>query len=1008
MSRFKRLLGAKVLIILLISAGLAYVDLNTPLSLGLDLKGGTQLDYKIDMSKVSEADRDQIVEGVQEVIRKRVDSLGVAEPSIYSSSVADEEHIIVELAGIDDIEEAKAIVGKTIQLEFREENEGGAEAENREEAQSAAQAFFDAVSSGTPFEEAVASAEENAGDLVFTSSIDELKKFDEINPSVRDLITDAAVGQIFGPSELNEGFTIGADGQLVEQLGISVVQVTARDSIEEEVTEEEQVTARHILIGHSEADETNNRSKDEALTLANELKGRLDTGEDFAALALEFSDDAGSGSQGGDLGSFGRGRMVAPFEEAAFSQEIGVVGEPIESEFGYHIIQVSEKTQESTSLQTFDRYAVNKATYSLVTDPWKKEAAITGEFFQYADVAFDQTYQPYVNITFKGEGGDLFEELTENNVGKQIAIFVGGDLISAPVVNGPIPGGQAQISGNFSLEEAQALARDLNTGAIPAPIELSGQYTISATLGAEALDLSFKAGLIGLLALAAYMILVYRVPGVIATVALTIYTILLFFFIKVSIPVWASLLLSLAVFVALVHVIIKSKDSGGEKLVSFLLACTVLFFLSFVLMSPVTMTLAGVAGIILSIGMAVDANVLIFERMKEELHEGKTLQNSIKDGFARAWDSIRDSNFSSLITCAILFYFGSSIIRGFALNLALGILVSMFSAITLSYSFLQFTAETSLGKFPRLFAPKAKKKKELNFIGGSKIWASFSGLLLTASIVMIATFGLNLGLDFTGGTLMELQFDQEVESLEVAKSIEEMELDLGAPLVTKTNEGSILVRTKHLSEENHDSILSNLESEYGEFEELRFTTVGPVIGETLKRKAVLALGITLVMIVLYIAFAFRRIPKSVSPWRFGACAIAALVHDIVIVTGVFALLGHLLGVEIDALFITALLTIMGFSVHDTIVVFDRVRENLRYSKGKDSVEESANSALNQTLARSINTSVSTLLTVLSLYIFGADSIEMFVLALIVGILVGTYSSIFVASPLLVWWSKKVS
>ena len=406
--------------------------------------------------------------------------------------------------------------------------------------------------------------------------------------------------------------------------------------------------------------------------------------------------------------------------------------------------------------------------------------------------------------------------------------------------------------------------------------------------------------------------------------------------------------------------------------------------------------------------MAVDANVLIFERMKEELHEGKTLQNSIKDGFARAWDSIRDSNFSSLITCAILFYFGSSIIRGFALNLALGILVSMFSAITLSYSFLQFTAETSLGKFPRLFAPKAKKKKELNFIGGSKIWASFSGLLLTASIVMIATFGLNLGLDFTGGTLMELQFDQEVESLEVAKSIEEMELDLGAPLVTKTNEGSILVRTKHLSEENHDSILSNLESEYGEFEELRFTTVGPVIGETLKRKAVLALGITLVMIVLYIAFAFRRIPKSVSPWRFGACAIAALVHDIVIVTGVFALLGHLLGVEIDALFITALLTIMGFSVHDTIVVFDRVRENLRYSKGKDSVEESANSALNQTLARSINTSVSTLLTVLSLYIFGADSIEMFVLALIVGILVGTYSSIFVASPLLVWWSKKVS
>ena len=217
------------------------------------------------------------------------------------------------------------------------------------------------------------------------------------------------------------------------------------------------------------------------------------------------------------------------------------------------------------------------------------------------------------------------------------------------------------------------------------------------------------------------------------------------------------------------------------------------------------------------------------------------------------------------------------------------------------------------------------------------------------------------------------------------------------PQIVVTDQDTYLIRLKHLSESEYSSILSDLTNAYGEVEEIRFTTVGPSIGDTLKRKAFIALAITLVMIVIYIAFAFRKIPKEVSPWRFGMCAIAALVHDILIVVGVFALLGHYMGVEVDAFFITALLTIMGFSVHDTIVVFDRVRENLIYRKAGEKLENSTNKALNQTMARSLNTSISTLITIVALLVLGAQSIHWFVFALAIGIVAGTYS-IFVSQP----------
>jgi len=542
-----------------------------------------------------------------------------------------------------------------------------------------------------------------------------------------------------------------------------------------------------------------------------------------------------------------------------------------------------------------------------------------------------------------------------------------------------------------------------------------------------------------LIILAFYMTLYYRLPGLMAVVALGIYAIILLFLIQSQLNTIVAVIIAVTMFVVLMMRILNSKDNGWEKLVTSVLAVFALFFIVFLLANPIVLTLAGVAGVILSIGMAVDANVLIFERIKEEIRDGRPLGSAIDIGFDRAWSSIRDSNFSSLITCAILFYFGSSIIQGFAFNLAAGILVSMFTAITITKTFLHLMVGTKLAKNYFLLGakPTEKKRKPLNIIGNTKKWFAFSGVLVSIAIVAIFAFGLKLGIDFSGGTLMQVKFEEEVAQEDLSTALEEIGSEIfgtassnGGTAATETDpsdttlnvpeeeavdfstasviwsDEGYIIKTKYISTEVHDKLLEKLEERFGALEEPRFTTVGPVVGDTMKGKAMFALGIALILIVIYIAFAFRKIPKKVSPWRFGLSAIVALAHDLLIVLGIYAILGNVLNVEIDALFITALLTILGFSVHDTIVVFDRVRENLK-DMGRDvSFADVANAALTQTMARSINTSISTLFTLVALLVLGSTSIFWFVLALVIGTIVGTYSSIFVASPVLVWWNNR--
>lgn len=1044
----KKLFTWKIVIIILAALTLGFFD--TPKSfkegtlsflpesiksqhvhLGLDLQGGSQLDYKVDLRKVPEKDKQPIVDGVLNVITKRVNGLGVAEPNIFLSNMGDEQHIIVELAGIKDLEEAKKIVGKTIQLEFKEQK-SEMDFGEKEERQTYAETVLNKAKNSEDLK-LIGEEEQQAepGKVEFREVDFQFES--EITATTREVLQKLDNGEVYGELVESKGeYTIGEQGQLVEKTGFLVLKLT---DTREEVRFDKEVDASHILVsyqGAEEAVEGITRTEEEARKRIKEVKAKLDEGGDFSGLAKEYSDDKANAETGGKLENpvNKSASYVQEFRDATLKiEKEGDLSEIFKTKFGFHIVKADSIRKDVKETQ----FKYQQVWVSTVPDPWK-DTELTGKYFVHADVQLDDLYQPYVSIQFNDEGGTLFEEITGRNVNKPVAIFVGGEMISAPNVKEKIAGGRAQITGRFTPEEASELARDLNTGAIPAPIILTGQYSIGASLGQDALQKSLWAGLIGIIVLAIFMILYYRLPGLLANIALAIYAIILLFLIKSEIHLGIAVTIAIGIFVALVYKILNSKDPAWEKTLSFILSCIVLFFITYVLRTPIVLTLAGVAGVILSIGMAVDANILIFERIKEELREGKPLGLAIDVGFDRAWSSIRDSNFSSLITCAILFYFGSSIIQGFAFNLAAGILVSMFTAITITKTFLRALVGTKLGEKMWLWGvPKtAKSGTHFKFIAKTKIWFALSGTLVGIGLISLIVFGLKLGMDFTGGTLMEFKFPNQIEQIQLKEALTEIEEELNTGTITEktgteevalesgaesvdmknvqiitSGENSFIVKSKYLSTETHDSIITQLKGKLGDFEETRFTTVGPVIGETMKGKAIIALGIAIIMIIIYISFAFRKVPKHVSPWRFGTCAIIALIHDILIIVGVFSILGYALGVEVDALFITALLTILGFSVHDTIVVFDRIRENLKLQERNETLADTADKALNQTLARSINTSVSTLFTLLALLIFGSPSIFYFVLALVLGIIVGTYSSIFTASPALVLWNRWV-
>ncbi len=595
-----------------------------------------------------------------------------------------------------------------------------------------------------------------------------------------------------------------------------------------------------------------------------------------------------------------------------------------------------------------------------------------------------------VNFETTGTGSELLRQITSralqfdiNDSRRQIFIFLDEELISNAVVQSEISD-SGIITGLDSFTAARDLSKQLNAGALPVPLRTIQANEVSASLGDDSVKASVNAAEIGLVAVLAFMILYYRFPGLLAAGALVVYA-----------------LMTLAVFK----------------------------------IWPVTLTLSGIAAFILSIGMAVDANILIFERMKEELRRGRPFNTAIDIGFRRAWPSIRDSNVATFITCAILFWFGdqfgASFVRGFAITLAIGVAVSMFSAITVTRTFLKMLVGTRIARSRWLFnaetprgmgrdaaaegdaeaaGPPPARPSFFDF--AQRRWLTLGGSLVVfaaAAITLAIPPSLRAGIEFTGGATFTIEFESQAVSPDELRDALSV-LGHEEARVQGAGSNTYLVRTGELEGAppltgapgpvppgEIDVIIAGLEAEFGAVERLDFATVSGTVSTEIARDATFAVAAAAGAILVYVAFAFRR---QASPWRYGLCAVIALLHDAIIVLGLFSLLAKFSGTEVDTAFIVAILTVIGFSVHDTIVVFDRIRE-VTSRDPYVPFAEAVNVSLTESLVRSINTSFVTVLTIIAMFLIGGATIQNFLLVLLVGVIAGTYSSIFVAAQVLV-------
>jgi len=605
-----------------------------PFKLGLDLQGGTQLIYEADLNNIKDSEKSDAMEGVRDVIERRVNAFGVAEPIVQINKAQGNWRILVELAGVKDVKEAIKMIGETPLLEFKEQNTDpkreltAAEKKDMEAynktAKAKAEKALKASKKGQDFISLVQEYGENADQKESNGDLGWIRE-----KSQYKIFYDKA-------KEIGKGDVLP---EIVELPGSYHVMMVTDER--ESGTE---VKASHILICYKGATRCDKEtSKEDALKEIQDIKAKVTT-DNFFVTAKANSTEPGADKSGGDLGWFTQGQMVKDFEDVVFAMAKGTISDVVETEFGYHLIY---KEDERPLVEyRISQVYIDKQTEAEILPPQEewKVTGLTGKQLKTSSVQFSQqTSLPMVALEFNDEGKKLFGEITERNVNKQVAIFLDGEVISAPRVNESIKDGKAVIEGDFTVVEAKTLSQRLNAGALPVPISLISQQTIGASLGSESLAQSLKAGLVGLLLVVLFMIGFYRLPGVLATIALLIYGVIILFAFKSV---------------------------------------------------PVTMTLAGIAGFILSVGMAVDANVLIFERIKEEIRLGKPLGTCIDEGFKRAWPSIRDGNYTTIITSIILFWFGSSTIKGFALTLVIGVLVSMFSAIVVTKQFMAAFAKT--------------------------------------------------------------------------------------------------------------------------------------------------------------------------------------------------------------------------------------------------------------------------------------------------------------------------
>jgi SecD/SecF fusion protein len=592
------------------------------------------------------------------------------------------------------------------------------------------------------------------------------------------------------------------------------------------------------------------------------------------------------------------------------------------------------------------------------------KAAMEGDAVTDANETFGQySSTAEVSMQMNAEGAKQWKRLTADNIGKSVAIVLDGYVYSYPTVQAEIAGGRSSITGNFTLNEAKDLANILKSGKLPAPARIIEEAIVGPSLGEEAINAGMSSFIFALLLVLAYMIFYYSGAGIVSNIAL----------------------------VANIFFIFGVLSSLGAVL-----------------------TLPGIAGIILTIGMSVDANVLIYERIREELRNGKGLSLAISDGYNSAYSSIIDANVTTLLTGIILYTFGTGPIKGFATTLVIGILTSLFAAIFITR--LVISARLAKGKtisFATKMTDGAFKNINIDFIGKRKRFYILSSVIILIGIGSLVTKGLNYGVDFVGGRTYVVRFDETVDNEALRSSLSAVFVDADGlnytPQVkTFGNDNQVKITTSFMIESNEITTDEIVESKLSEglattgfqYEVMSSQKVGPTIADDIKDAAVWSVFFSLLVIFLYILVRFRK-------WQFSLGAVAAVFHDVLIVLSIFSIFYGMLpfSLEIDQAFIAAILTIIGYSLNDTVVVFDRVREYMN-NNTKKGVHELINGALNSTLSRTINTSLTTFFVLLIIFIFGGEVIRGFMFALMVGVVVGTYSSLFVASPIMLDTLKK--
>lgn len=576
--------------------------------------------------------------------------------------------------------------------------------------------------------------------------------------------------------------------------------------------------------------------------------------------------------------------------------------------------------------------------------------------------------QPLITFQFNDKGSKAFEEATRVNQGRFLGIFLDNQLLTAPVIQSVISG-SGQITGISSLTRAKYLADQLNAGALPVPLQLQETRTLEATLGQEAVKITTVAGVVGLALVLVFMLAWYRLPGALADVALILYAIFT---------------------IALFKVI------------------------------PVTLTLPGIAGFILSIGMAVDANILIFERMREELRSGKPLRVAIDTGFKRAFTAIFDSNICTMITCLVLYNFGTGSVRGFAFTLGLGVAVSMFTAIVVTRTLL-FTLvnlNIKIAQDPRYYSLHSRlqdrlDRQSLRVMHYKALWIALSLLVIVPGAVMMGMGGIKRGIDFQGGTEMTLSFKHRHPATELNKILSrtgypDSRVVLSDEPTAALDKHLADITTRTLNDTQRISLLNALTNNGLDLVQSQtvanvpYANVSGVISAQITLDAIYAVILASILIVAWLAIRFS-IGGIGEGLKYGTCAVIALLHDVLVVLGSFAILGYFFNWQIDSLFVTAMLTVIGFSVHDTIIVFDRIRENLQHRARGETFTSITEKSIDQTISRSIKTSFTVVLVLLALFFFGSSVVHQFTAALLIGIISGTYSSIFNASVIMVAW-----